>query len=152
MRSESQSFGTSSVKRFTPQNFLPVEIGKALSPRLFESPDPAIDSVFAIDLAPGFYNAIDRDICLDSMKFHVLHEFPVFPVVRLEQGILTAIEFEGRNIVPLAEFKVEGRGYFHPFFFKIEFDKTVIDEKVGSDEVNELPCGEVISDGCKADA
>jgi hypothetical protein len=50
-----------------------------------------------------------------------------------------------------AEFPIKGRGRFYPFYLQIKFDKTMVDKEVASNEVDELPCGEMIPHGCKTD-
>jgi hypothetical protein len=70
----------------------------------------------------------------------------------LEKRVLTAIEFKRRNVMSSTKTAVESRRGFHPFPLEIEFDKTVINKKIGSDKIDQLFRGEVIPNGSKADA
>jgi hypothetical protein len=53
--------------------------------------------------------------------------------------------------VPPTKLSVEGRSCLHPLSLKVEFDKAVIDEEVGTHEVEQLPGGEMIANGGKTE-
>jgi hypothetical protein len=72
------------------------------------------------------------------MKSHIFHKPLTLQIIRLEDRILTAIELKRGNTMPFAKIAVESRGSLHPFPFQPKFRKTMIDEKVISQEFNQL--------------
>ena len=53
-----------------------------------------------------------------------------FKVVGLKKGILTAVKFQGGDLVPVAQFLVEGGCGFDPLPMQEEFHKTVVYKKI----------------------
>ena len=106
---------------------------------------------FTISFFPCRHNLIDRNVFVDSMKSYIFHELLLLRIIRLEKRILTAIELKRWHVVPSTETAIESRCGFDPFPFQIKFYKAMIDEKIASDEVEELLCGEVITNICKPD-
>jgi hypothetical protein len=133
------------------QDILLLKVGEASITSFLEPLNPLLKALLSVGFHPSVDNLTDGDIGIDAMEVHIFHELLVVHVIGLEKRIVTAVEFERENVMPFAEAAVKGRRGFHPFPLQIKFHKAMIDEKVGSDEINELFCGKMVADIGKSD-